>query len=197
MKLERFLLNKLKRKISVLCKFILIITIALGLTSCSLLMQPPFMYSPPDEKQQIEQQEKLVLDTINSRDISAIKGLFSKNAISQIDDIDGKLKEFLDFYSGEYVSSKDGSSIDDIYENGNHKKTFDLLITITTDKDLYLISCTDVVSNPKNLDDVGISQLEIIHKASANLSSAWHSVSKDVPEIKCFYENDEKGQQTK
>jgi len=188
---------KYKSKTYILCKLILILAMALGLTSCSLPIQLPFMYSPPNEKQQIEQQEKLVLDTINTRDISKIKGLFSKNALPKIDDIDGKLKEFLDFYSGEYVSSTYSCPIGDKFENGNHKKSFYLGIAIKTDKDSYTITCTDVVSNPKNPDDVGICQLEIIHEAEANSSSAWHSSSNDDPEVKCFYKNDEKGQKTK
>jgi hypothetical protein len=164
-----------------------IVTIILGLTSCSPLVQLPFMYSPPNEEQQIAKQEKLVLDTINTRDISKVKSLFSKNSISKINDIDGKLKEFLDFYSGKYVSSKYSSSIGDLYENGNHKKSFYLLITIVTDKGSYMIACTDVVSSPKNPDDVGICQLEIIHEADVDSSSAWHNNgSKDDSKVKCF-----------
>lgn len=80
-------------------EFIFIITIVLGLSSCSVPTMPQFMYSPPNEKEQVEQQEKLVLDTINTIDVSKIKELFSKNALAKIDDIDGKLKEFPDFYS--------------------------------------------------------------------------------------------------
>ena len=189
---------KYKSKTYILCKLILILAMALGLTSCSLPIQLPFMYSPPNEKQQIEQQEKLVLDTINTKDISKIKGLFSKSALAKIDNIDGKLKEFLDFYSGSYVSSTYSCPVGDTYENGNHKKSFYLIITIATDKDSYVIGCTDVVSSPKSPDDVGICQLKIIRDAEVETSGAWHhNGSKDVPEVKCFYENDEKGQQTK
>jgi len=187
---------KYKSKISILYKFTFIITIVVGLTSCSVPTTPQFMYSPPDEKQQVEQQEKLVLDTINKKDISEIKGLFSKNALAKIDDVDGKLKEFLDFYSGNYVSSTYSSPIDDNFENGNHKKSFYIHITITNDKDLYVISCTDVVSSPNNPDDIGISRLAIIHEVDVNSSSAWHSGSTNNPEIKCFYKNDEKGQKS-
>lgn len=185
---------KYKGKISVLYKFAIMITIVLGLTSCSVPTTPQFMYNPPDEKQQVEEQEKLVLDTINTRDVSAIKGLFSKNALAKIDGIDGKLKEFLEFYSGNYVSSKYSCPIDDNFENGNHKKSFDIHFTITTDKDVYVISCTDVVSSPKNPDDIGISRLTIIHEADVNSSSAWHSGNTNVLEVKCFYKNDEKKQ---
>lgn len=185
---------KYKSEISILYKLAIIITIVLGLTSCSSPTTPQFMYSSPDEKQQVEQQEKLVLDKINTRDVSEIKGLFSKNALEKIDDIDGKIKGFLDFYSGEYVSSKYSCPIDDNFKNGNHKKSFYIHITITTDKDLYVISCTDVVSSPKNPDDIGISRLTIIHEVDVNSSSAWHSGSTNVPEVKCFYKNDEKGQ---
>jgi len=196
MKLEKFSLSKLKRKISVLCKFMLIMIMALGLTSCSLPIQLPFMYSPPNEKQQVEQQEKLVLDTINTKDISKIKGLFSKSALAKIDDIDGKFKEFLDFYSGEYVSSKYSCPIGDNFENGDHTKSFYFSIAITTDKDIYVIACTDTISSSKNPDEVGISRLAIIRKEDANSSTAWHSGSNDVPEVKCFYKNNEKGRQT-
>ncbi|EHI97929.1 hypothetical protein CDLVIII_1227 [Clostridium sp. DL-VIII] len=186
---------KKKNKIYILGKLMLIITMILGLTSCSLPIPPQFMYSPPNEEQQVEQQEKLVLDTINKRDVSAIKSLFSKSALTQIDDIDGNLKEFFNFYSGEYVSSKYSCPIDDNFENGNHKKSFYLIISITTDKDSYVIACTDVISSPKNPDDVGICQLKIIRDADADSSYAWHhSGSKDVPEVKCFYKNDEKEQ---
>ena len=94
------------KKIIMICMSILIIFImVLELTSYSSPM-PPFMYSPPNEEQQVEKQEKLVIDTINTRDISKVKGLFSKNALAKIDDIDGKLKEFLIFTQGNYVSSK-------------------------------------------------------------------------------------------
>ncbi|MBV7275923.1 DUF5104 domain-containing protein [Clostridium sp. PL3] len=175
-----------KSKISILCKFMFIITMILGLTSCSLPKQLPFMYSPPNEEQQIAKQEKLVLDTINTRDILKVKGSFSKNSISKINDIDGKLKEFFDFYSGKYVSSKYGSSIGDLYENGNHKKSFYLIITITTDKGSYVIACTDVVSSPKNPDDVGICQLRIIHEADVDSSTAWHDGDGDTPGVRCF-----------
>lgn len=178
---------KYRVKISILCKVAFIITIVLELNSCSLPTTPQFMYSPPDEKEQVEQQEKLVLDAINTRDVSAIKDLFSKNALAQIDNIDGKLKEFLDFYSGNYVSCRYGSSIGDKFGNGNHKKSFYLGMVITTDKDSYTVTCTDVISSPKNQDDVGICRIAIIHEADANSSSAWHKSSGDVPEVECFY----------
>ncbi|WP_035301685.1 DUF5104 domain-containing protein [Clostridium sp. DL-VIII] len=128
-----------------------------------------------------------MLDTINTRDISKIKGLFSKNALGKIDNIDGKLKEFLDFYSGEYVSSKYSCSIGDKFENGDHEKSFYFSIAIMNDKDTYVIACTDVVSSEKNPNDIGICRLAIIRKEDANSASAWHSGSDDIFEIKCFY----------
>ena len=78
------------------------------------------------------------------------------------------------------------SSEGDHFENGNHKKSFYFIYYYSTDKDSYAISCTDVISSPKNPNDLGICQLEIIHKVDAKSSSAWHSGSQDIPEVKCF-----------
>jgi hypothetical protein len=61
-----------------------------------------------------------------------------------------------------------------------------LIITITTDKGSYIIACTDVVSSPKNLDDVGICQLRIIHEAEMDSSTAWHDGDGDTPGVRCF-----------
>ncbi|WP_155715568.1 hypothetical protein [Clostridium beijerinckii] len=43
------------------------------------------MCSPQDEKQKAKEREKLILNTINSKDISEIKDSFLENALFPID----------------------------------------------------------------------------------------------------------------
>jgi hypothetical protein len=179
---------KEKRMVFIICRCIFLIPILLlGLTSCATISgSNNGNNSSYNEKQQIEEREKLVLETINTRDISSIKGMFSKSALTQISDIDGKLNEFLAFYSGKYISSTYSCPVGDDVENGNDKKSFYLGFTVTTDKGAYELACTYVVSDPKDPDDVGVCQLAIIHAADANSSVAWHSGSQDTPAVECF-----------
>lgn len=157
----------------------IVLVIVSTFTSCGLI-------ASKNEEQQVESKEKMILDAINTRDVSSIKGMFSKSALTQISDIDEKINEFLTFYSGKYVSSKYSYSIGDDVENGNDQKSIYLTITVTTDKDSFVIACTDVISNPKDSDKIGVCQLEIIHEADAESSVAWHSGSQNTPAVECF-----------
>jgi hypothetical protein len=146
---------------------------------------PSFIHVPSSEKKQEDKVEKLILNTINSRNITKINALFSKNARSQINDLDNKIAKFLEFYQGEYVSSVYANAIMDHYDNGNDENMFDFLITVTTDKEIYVIDCKYIISNPKIPENIGVYRMEIIKSANAESSVSWHDVSDKVPDVKC------------
>ncbi|MFT9078489.1 DUF5104 domain-containing protein [Ethanoligenens sp.] len=175
-----------------LCVYAFIFILMMGLSSCSfpkfsLPFSPGTMYVSPSETQQVKTVEKTILDTINTRNMSSVKKLFSKKAIAKIGNVDEKLNEFYTFYSGDFVSSKVSDSVEDEYNGGNDRKSIHLWFTVKTNKDTYVIGCSDVISNPKDPSDVGAFQLYIVREEDMSSAVGLYGSGQDRIAIQCFY----------
>ncbi len=143
-----------------------IITISVLLCSCSIFkggnqMQNSRISSDLDQAN--SRMEKLV-DALENKDKDTLKLMFSKNAINNSDNFDDDLNKLIDMYHGDFVSYDDWGSVD-TEETINGSEELKILYStydITTSEQVYRITIKDILTDTKEVDNVGMFSLYII-----------------------------------
>lgn len=152
---------------------IILVTITLLLTSYSLgypsmdrFSEGGFVmgkYFESDEdiaNARIEQ----VFETIQNRDKSNLKKMFSKSALNATDDFDESVTSLFDFFRGEIVSYDNwgGPQVTSKKNSGHNKKEMQSTYDVKTTEQKYRISIQEFLVDTENPDNVGVYSFSII-----------------------------------
>ncbi len=105
-----------------------------------------------------------VLDSIENNDNESLKKLFSKKAITQLNDIDQSIYSLFDYFQGDFVSYDDwaGSGGETTWDNGYKQEIIYSSFDVKTSTNEYRFAFKIVTVDTADKDNVGIHSLYII-----------------------------------
>lgn len=152
----------MRKRLIIISSFITVLL----LSSCSLGKQILGRYSHDDQGDANAKMDK-VLEAIKNKDKDALKALFSKKAIAEVENFDQSIIELFDFFQGDFISYNDWSAVgveegmnDD--GTGRHWKCMDSTYDVETSKQKYRFAIQDFTIDTADPDNVGIYSLYII-----------------------------------
>lgn len=106
-----------------------------------------------------------ILDAIQNQDKAALKSMFSKKTLAEVNDMDEKIHELFDYFQGEFVSYDDwgGPSGGDEKNAGNHLKRVELTYDVETSEQKYQFAFQDITIDTADKENVGIHSLYVIN----------------------------------
>jgi hypothetical protein len=118
-------------------------------------------YVNEDEKADARMEQ--ILTAIKAKDRDAIKALFSKQALSEVDDFDEEFDYLLDFFQGDVESCKrDKWSSNESVEYGKRSLMIRSWYKVSTDKGNFLFFVIDFAEDTINTDNAGLYTLRVI-----------------------------------
>jgi len=154
---------------------IAIITICLGLSSCSILK--PGRFSRDDGKI-AETRFQKIIEAIDKKDKKGLKNMFSPQALKEAKDIDGDIEYIMEFYKGNLESKDRAYQVDDSNNYGVDTSELKCFYTVTTDVEKYIVFFIDRIADDKNPDNVGLYMLQIIKLADREKEFDWGSKTR-------------------
>ena len=169
--------------------FILIIVMSFGMSSCSVIHGVSHdVYRinqatkvDKEYKQLGENRAKAIVDALKSKDTNALKKMFSKNSVSKIDQIDSKLKTFVDYCQGNYVSYEYSITKNSVNETETVITNY-VFISYITDKNTYIIGCADITLDTGNKNNTGVYDLDVYNYADVGKTKS-HPADINKPDI--------------
>lgn len=134
------------------------------LSSCSLGGGRTEMLNRDGDDKKADVRLEQILGVIKNKDKDALKAMFSKQALDEADDIDGRMDYLLNFFQGEVVSWKQngGPIVDEANNSGNKTKESKSFFNVDTDKQKYLFFLLDCTVDKDHPDNVGLYSLRVI-----------------------------------
>lgn len=148
---------------------LLISTLLLG--SCTMGGRGMLTYdSDKIAKEHLEQ----VLAAIANKDKDALRAMFSKTALSEAEDIDGRMEYLFDFFQGKVLSWKHrGGAGDNDNAYGHKTKKYDSVYTVDTDKEKYFVFMMEYQVDTDHPDNVGLYMLQVIKAEDRDTQFDW------------------------
>ena len=133
------------------------------LSSCSLGGSRTEMLNRNDDRKKADARLEQILEAIKNKDKDDLKAMFSKQALDEVDDIDGRMDYLFDFFQGKVISwEEDGSIIGETNNHGHKVKESKAFYNVDTDKQKYLFFLLEYTVDTDNLDNIGLYTLRII-----------------------------------
>lgn len=107
-----------------------------------------------------------IVSALERNDKEAIKSMFSKRALEEIDNIDEDITYAINYYKGELKSSDGTISTDENLNGKNKKITIKADYTITTDVETYSLFFVEK-SNTENEDENGLYLFQFAKESEA------------------------------
>lgn len=148
---------KIKRFVALFCAASLLL-----LCSCSRLGAPVIFN---DDGQKANARLKQVIQAINEKDKDALKAMFSKQALSEAEDLDGRMDYLFDFVQGDIVSWEDdvpGPAAKNVDSSGRIVKESRWWCSVKTEKEEYLFFLLDCMEDSTHPENVGLYMLQVI-----------------------------------
>lgn len=154
-------------------KFLLVLltllTSAIFLSSCSLggLGMDKKGSFFQDDRANANNSFERVLNTIQNKDATALKSLFSQKAVTESEDFDKLAEEFFDYFEGEFISYDDwggGVAGSGLREDSKEWYTIQPTYDVKTSEQEYRFAFIEYTVNEFEPDKVGIWSLYIIKK---------------------------------
>lgn len=124
-----------------------------------------------------------LIEAVESGDGETIKEMFAEDALDQIDDIDGEIEDFIEFYEGTMTSWDDwggvASSICSAGDKGYYRQVVGYYKIETTDS-AYRIKFTLNESAPEESHE-GIYEIGIIEETV--FEEKWKEFGSDMPGV--------------
>ena len=156
-------------KNKLIISFLLISTLLLG--SCTFGGRG--MISD-DSRNIADEHLEQVLEAITNKDKDALRALFSKTALSEAEDIDGRMDYLFDFFQGKVLSWEFKSGAGDDDNTYGHKiKKYDSVYTVDTDKDKYLVFMIEYTEDTDHPENVGLYMLQVIKAEDRDTQFDW------------------------
>lgn len=165
-------------KVKALILFVIIITLSLGLLSCtsykSMLNERLSELNTNNDNKIADTQFQNIIKSLENKDKEGLKKIFSPNAVKEANDIDGGIDYLMKFYKGKMKSRDEGTiPSTDLVEDGEKKRELDCKYEVTTDEDTYIVFFVYQRVDTKNPDNVGVYMLQIIKKSDEEKEFDW------------------------
>ncbi len=137
---------------------VLLASVSILLSSCGLVF---------NEDAHEADQTKAIISALEDEDSEALRSLFSKKALDEIDDWDSQADALFRFFDGNIISweAKDGRAGSESDENGKKAVMLRYGFHIRTDADEYDFFLIDYATDTIDPDNEGLYMLEL-HKTS-------------------------------
>ncbi|WBW98158.1 DUF5104 domain-containing protein [Oceanirhabdus sp. W0125-5] len=140
--------------------FLLFLSSAFVFSSCSFGSGRRLVSS---EDKKADARIEQILEAIKAKDEGAIKALFSKQALVEIDDFDYGVDYLFDFFQGDVESWKrDKWSSDESIEKGKKSVMLRYWYTVSTNKEKYMFFVIDFTEDTINSNNAGLYTLRVI-----------------------------------
>jgi len=129
------------------------------LTSCLYRGGPVYVGEERAAKKRIKE----ILAAIENKDKEAMKALFSKKALAEVNDFDEGVDYLFDFFQGDVQSWEiDAWSSGESIERGKKSIMLRVWYIVTTDKEKYMFFVIDYIKDTMNPDNAGLYTLRVI-----------------------------------
>ena len=141
---------------------LLFFTTAMLLLSSCTRMGGPILFN--DDGQKSDSTFEQVIQAFKDKDKDALKAMFSEQALSDAEDLDGRIDYVFDFVQGDIISEEQGSSVvtDDVDTNGQRVKISLSRYSVKTDQEEYQFALREYVVDTAHPENVGLYMLQVI-----------------------------------
>lgn len=144
----------MKKKLIVI--FLLITTLLFS--SCSL---GGLIYD--DSREKGDERLEKVLEATTNKDKDALRAMFSETALSETEDIDGRMEYLFDFFQGKVIYREFGGATGGgEHSYGHVTEEYRSWYTVDTDKEKYFIFMVECTADTDHPDNVGLYMLQVI-----------------------------------
>lgn len=142
------------------------------LCSCAR-MGGPTLFN--DDGQKADARLERVIQAINDKDKDALKAMFSQQALSEAEDLDGRVDYVFDFIQGDIVSWTSMVSGPDAENthNGQIVKISTSWYSVKTDTEEYLFFLKDYTVDTAHPENVGLYFLQVIKMKDKETQFNW------------------------
>ena len=121
----------------------------------------------PDKVNFIPKRFEKILNAIQNKDMATLKLLFSKKALTEVEDFDAMANDLFDFFQGDFVSYDDWDGAvagEGLREEGKEWYTIQPTYDVKTSEQEYRFAFKEFTTNEFEPDKVGIWSLYVIKK---------------------------------
>ena len=105
-----------------------------------------------------------IIEAINIRDKDIIKEMFSEQAISEAEDLDGGVNYLFTLIDEKILSwDKIGGSVDESIDEGRTTTMYWYRFNINTENEQYLISISEYTKDDENPKNIGLYSIKVIN----------------------------------
>lgn len=123
-----------------------------------------------------------IIEDLENKDEKALKKLFSKYAIENIEDLDEKIEELIEFYSGSDGGYTGNAAVHKTAERGEIVKVISTHYKVKDSKQDYKMTITTYVENDIDSDKIGLYSIEILTPDADYDGFKWKD-EQDIPGI--------------
>lgn len=136
------------------------------LSSCLIGGSRTDMLNKSNEEEKADERIEQILSVINDKDRDAMKALFSKKALGEIEDFDSQVDYLLSFFQGDLMSwEKESLATYETIDYGEKTIKIESKYTVETDEDIYLFYIIDYTMDTINPNNKGLYTLRVIKAA--------------------------------
>jgi len=134
------------------------------LSACSIGGSRISMLNKDNDDKKADARLEQVIDAIKNQDKKALRAIFSKQALHDTDDFDGRIDYLFGFIQGKIKSwkSSDGPTVYGSYDYGHNKKEVSSYYYVNTDKQKYFFLLRDYPIDTDHPDNVGLYMLLVV-----------------------------------
>lgn len=128
------------------------------LSSCSIGGSRTEMLNRNNDEKKANARLVDIIKALENQDKDALKKMFSKQALSEVDDFDKSIDDLFDFFQGEVDSweKPSGPTVFESNDHGHKKKEVNSYYYLNTDKQKYFLLLRDYPVDTDHSDNVGL-----------------------------------------
>lgn len=116
-----------------------------------------------DDSQKADARLEQVIKAIENHDKDALKAMFSKQALDEAEDLDGRMDYLFEFVQGNIKSwEREAGGVDVSKSSGHKEKKSRYWFTVKTDKEDYLFFILEYPEDTEHPENVGLYMLQVI-----------------------------------
>lgn len=116
-----------------------------------------------DDSQKADARLEQVIEAVENHDKEALRTMFSKQALDEAEDLDGRMDYLFEFVQGDIKSwESEAGGVDATKSKGHIKKKSRYWYTVKTDKEVYLFFLLEYPEDTEHPENVGLYMLQVI-----------------------------------
>lgn len=144
-------------------KVLILLFLMLLFNSCLKGGSRARMLSLSSDDKQADQRMELILDAIKNKNKDSLREMFSKQALSEVDDIDSGIDYLFEFFQVDNVTWKSGpQNVSERIDYGKKIKEVKTWFNVDAERQKYLVFMLEYTVYSGHPDKVGLYSLRII-----------------------------------